>query len=225
MVDWLEQQKCQVVEIDTDGIYFIPKANTTAAKLEQGLRKDVLPDGIDIEFDTSFAAMFSYKSKNYALLSKAGDLVIKGGALKSRGLERFQRLFLQQLLRFLIEEQPDKVDALCQQYAEAIENRQWEVSMFAKTDTLQESLTKYQDKIAASSRNRAAAYELALASGRNYQPGDQISYYVTGTRKRVAVYESCKLASDWDPDDRDENTAYYLGKLDDLIKKFKEFLP
>ena len=53
-----------------------------------------------------------------------------------------------------------------------------------KTDTLQDSLEKYKAKIAGSARNRAAAYELALTSGRNYKPGDQISYYVKATPKK-----------------------------------------
>lgn len=39
-----------------------------------------------------------------------------------------------------------------------------------KTDTLQDSLEKYRQKIAGSARNRAAAYELALASGRGKTP-------------------------------------------------------
>ena len=39
--------------------------------------------------------------------------------------------------------------------------------MLMKTDTLQDSLEKYRAKIAGSARNRAAAYQLALASGRN----------------------------------------------------------
>ncbi len=39
-------------------------------------------------------------------------------------------------------------------------------------------------------RDRAAAYELALTSGRAYKPGDQISYYVKATPKKVAAYEA-----------------------------------
>ena len=62
-----------------------------------------------------------------------------------------------------------------------------------KTDTLQDSLDKYRAKIGAGGRNRAAAYELALASGRNYKPGDQVSYYVKATPKKVAAYEAAKL--------------------------------
>jgi hypothetical protein len=47
-----------------------------------------------------------------------------------------------------------------------------------------------------------------------------VAYYVTGNRKTVAVYEAAKLLSEWDPANRDENTVYYLGKLDALCKKF-----
>ena len=97
--------------------------------------------------------------------------------------------------------------------------------MLMKTDTLQDSLEKYRQKIAGSARNRAAAYELALASGRNYRPGDQISYYITGAGKKVAAYESAKLASNFDPQNRDENIDYYVAKLDDLAKKFGSTTP
>src|SRR4029434_9004546 len=92
--------------------------------------------------------------------------------------------------------------------------------MLMKTDTFQDSLDKYRAKIAGSARNRAAAYELALASGRNYKPGDQISYYIKATPKKVAAYEAAKLASDFDPQNRDENVDYYVAQLDEMLKKF-----
>ena len=106
-----------------------------------------------------------------------------------------------------------------------IRNREWNIDMLMKTDTLQDSLEKYRQKIAGSARNRAAAYELALASGRNYRPGDQISYYITGAGKKVAAYENAKLASNFDPQNRDENIDYYVAKLDDLVKKFGSMIP
>ena len=89
-----------------------------------------------------------------------------------------------------------------------------------KTDTLQDSLDKYRAKIGAGGRNKAAAYELALTSGRNYKPGDQISYYIKATPKKVAAYEAAKLVTDFDPQNRDENVDYYIAKLDELVKKF-----
>ena len=70
-----------------------------------------------------------------------------------------------------------------------------------------------------------AKIALALASGRSYRAGDQLSYYVTGDTKKVKVYESSKLASMYDPVSPDENAAYYQDKLFALFEKFSEFLP
>src|SRR5438270_1409395 len=95
MIDWLGAHGAKVIEVDTDGIYFVPPvavespvsgetpqtsaetADATAIDdLQKGLAKE-LPPGIDVEFDEHFDAMFSYKAKNYALLTKDGDVIIK----------------------------------------------------------------------------------------------------------------------------------------------------
>jgi DNA polymerase, archaea type len=219
MIDWLGAQGAKVIEVDTDGIYFVPPTQTEIDDLQRGLAKE-LPKRIEIEFDEQFDAMFSYKAKNYALLTKDGDVVIKGGALKSRGLEKFQRVFLEEMIKLIMEGNPDAITDLRNQFEKKIRNRKWKIDMLMKTDTLQDSLDKYRAKIAGSARNRAAAYELALASGRNYKPGDQISYYIKATAKKVPAYEAAKPASEFDPENRDENVDYYVAKLDDLVKKF-----
>ena len=238
MIDWLNARGAQVIEVDTDGIYFVPPlavespvsgekpltsaetADATAIDdLQRGLAKE-LPAGIDVEIDEQFEAMLSYKAKNYALLTKDGDVVIKGGALKSRGLEKFQRVFLEEMIRMIMQGKPEAIADLRDDFEQKIRNREWKIDMLMKTDTLQDSLEKYRAKIAGSARNRAAAYELALASGRNYRPGDQVSYYIKATPKKVPAYEAAKLASEFDPENRDENADYYVAKLDDLVKKF-----
>jgi DNA polymerase I len=244
MIDWLSAQGAQVIEVDTDGIYFVPPSSvepglspartdpnaadirlrrTTTAdeveRLQRGLAQE-LPRGIEVEFDEQFDAMFSYKAKNYALLTRDGDVIIKGGALKSRGLEKFQRVFLEEMIKLLMQGKPAAIPQLREDFEQKIRNREWNIDMLMKTDTLQDSLDKYRAKIAGSARNRAAAYELALASGRNYKPGEQISYYVKATPKKVPAYEAAKLASEFDPQNRDENVDYYVAKLDELVKKF-----
>jgi len=241
MIEWLNAHGAQVIEVDTDGIYFVPPSSvaggadagrghaeyqpgstppaTTIEQLQKDLAKE-LPPGIDVEIDEQFDAMFSYKAKNYALLTKDGDVVIKGGALKSRGLEKFQRVFLEEMIKLIMEEKAETIPQLRNQFEQKIRNREWKIDMLMKTDTLQDSLDKYRAKIAGSARNRAAAYELALASDRNYKPGDQISYYIKATPKKVAAYEAARLASEFDPENRDENVDYYVAKLDDLVKKF-----
>jgi DNA polymerase elongation subunit (family B) len=219
MIDWLGAQGAKVIEVDTDGIYFVPSGKIEIDELREGLAKE-LPEGIEIEFDEQFDAMFSYKAKNYALLSKDGDVIIRGGALKSRGLEKFQRVFLEEMIKLIMEGKPEAITNLRDEFERKIRNREWKIDMLMKTDTLQDSLDKYRAKIAGSARNRAAAYELAMASGRNYKPGDQVSYYIKATLKKVPAYEAAKPASEFDPENRDENIDYYVAKLDDLVKKF-----
>jgi len=191
--------------------------------LQKNLAKE-LPAGIEVEIDEQFDAMLSYKAKNYALLTKDGDVVIKGGALKSRGLEKFQRVFLEDMIKMIMQGKPEAIADLRNEFDRKIRNREWKIDMLMKTDTLQDSLEKYRAKIAGSARNRAAAYELALASGRNYRPGDQISYYIKATPKKVAAYEAAKLATEFDPENRDENIDYYVAKLEDLVKKFSSLI-
>jgi DNA polymerase, archaea type len=242
MIARLNERGAQVIEVDTDGIYFVPPAavaadavrgkpkratkepgSATPATAIERLRSgisEILPPGIEVEFDEQFDAMFSYKAKNYALLTRSGDVIIKGGALKSRGLEKFQRVFLEEIIKRIMEGKGEEIEQLRNQFEQRIRNREMPIEMLMKTDTLQDSLEKYRAKIAGSARNRAAAYELALASGRNYKPGDQISYYIKATPKKVAAYEAAKPASEFDPQNRDENIDYYIGKLDDLMKKF-----
>src|SRR4029078_8741950 len=219
MIDWLNARGAQVIEVDTDGIYFVPPEKIDIENLQRDLAKE-LPAGIDVEIDEQFDAMLSYKAKNYALLTKDGDVVIRGGALKSRGLEKFQRVFLEEMIKKIMQGKPEAIADLRSDFERNIRNRVWKIDMLMKTDTLQDSLEKYRAKIAGSARNRAAAYELALASGRNYRPGDQISYYIKTTPKKVPAYEAARLANECDPQTRDENVDYYLAKLDDLVKKF-----
>jgi DNA polymerase elongation subunit (family B) len=223
MIDWLNGCGAQVIEVDTDGIYFVPPDKIGIARLQEDLAKE-LPTGIDVEIDEQLDAMLSYKAKNYALLTKDGDVVIKGGALKSRGLEKFQRVFLEEMIKMIMQGKSEAITDLRSEFERKIRNREWKIDMLMKTDTLQDSLDKYRAKIAGSARNRAAAYELALASGRNYKPGDQISYYIKATPKKAPAYEAAKLAIEFDPENRDENVDYYIAKLDDLVKKFSNLI-
>ena len=215
MIAWLNERGAQVIEVDTDGIYFVPP-NSVAAVVGRGRREDalrqpgsappattierlrsgiseILPPGIEVEFDEQFDAMFSYKAKNYALLTRSGDVIIKGGALKSRGLEKFQRVFLEEMIKRIMEGKGVEIGQLRHQFETRIRNREMPIEMLMKTDTLQDSLEKYRAKIAGSARNRAAAYELALAldlamfgvEGEGVVDGQQLEIGVVGAALRV----------------------------------------
>jgi DNA polymerase I len=221
MVDWLTAQGAKVIEIDTDGIYFRPPDGVKMTDLQRGLAAE-LPAGIEVEFGKRYPAMFSYRAKNYALLDESGSLIIKGAALKSRGMEPYLRDYLETFLRLLLQAQPEKAAALRQDLTLKIRRRELSIEALAKTEALQDSVASYLKKITASSRNRSAAFELAIKSGRNYQAGDKVSYYITGAGRKVTAYENARLVSEWNPDARDENVEYYVSKLDELAAKFEE---
>ena len=226
-VAWLKGKDARIIEVDTDGIYFVPpesvKTVIDEAKLIADLG-DILPKGIELELDGRYPAMFSYKMKNYALLDEQGRLRIKGSGLRSRGLELFQREWLEEMLTLLLRGEKEKIPALYNRYADDVANHRKDISWLAKTETLQDSLENYQAKVKAKKRNAAAPYELALKAERPYQAGDQIAYYVTGTKAKVKISGNCKLASEWDPKNSDENVEYYTAKLKELYEKFKPWV-
>jgi DNA polymerase, archaea type len=226
-VAWLRESGAQIVEVDTDGIYFIPPQTVSSAVEEDqfvaGL-KEILPQGIDLELDGRYPAMFSYKIKNYALLDENGRLLIKGSGLRSRGLESFQRDWLEEMLTLLLKGEREKIPDLYQRYLYDLQNHRKDIIWLAKTETLQDSLESYQTKVNAKKRNPAAPYELALKSQRRHQPGDQISYYVTGTKAKLKISENCKLATQWNPQNPDENVEHYKTKLNELYEKFRPWI-
>jgi DNA polymerase, archaea type len=223
MVVQLETLGAKPVEIDTDGIYYIPPADAvTGDALAQFRAKfsRTLPAGIVVEFDDEYVAMYSYKMKNYALLRPDGEIIIKGAALKSRGLERFQRDFLRRLIALKLAGKDKEIPKLKQEFDRAIQTRSLPIEDLAKSETLSDSLAVYQRKREQEGGAKRAPYELALQAQKAYRAGDQVLYYVTGNRKNVAVHEGAKLVADWNPAQRDENVAYYQAKLDALYEKF-----
>jgi DNA polymerase elongation subunit (family B) len=167
--------------------------------------------------------MFSYKMKTYALLDERGRVALKGSAFRSRGLEPFQRRLIDELVRLLLAGRGADAKAVVERWLDDFAAHRVDVRAFARTETLQESLEVYRERVAAGLRPVSAAYELAAASGRALQPGDQISYYVAGRSARVAVNEVARLAGTWDPARPDENVEYYQAKVLETWQRFRRF--
>jgi DNA polymerase elongation subunit (family B) len=226
-VAWLRESGARIIEVDTDGIYFVPPPTASTTVEEEKLiarLQEIVPRGIDLELDGRYPAMFSYKIKNYALLDESGRLLIKGSGLRSRGLESFQRDWLEEVLTLLLNGAKDKIPELHQRYLDDLQNHRRDITWLAKTETLQDSLESYQTKVKAKKRNAAAPYELALKSQRRHQPGDPISYYVTGTKSKVKISDNCKLTTQWNRQAPDENIEHYKMKLNELYEKFKPWI-
>jgi DNA polymerase elongation subunit (family B) len=224
MLDFLNESGAEVIEMDTDGIYFVPPDEVDDTEEMARRIQAILPTGIEIDLDATYQAMFGYKSKNYALLGHDGKLSVTGAALKSRGLEPFQRNYIHQVLRLLLERRNDEIPHLYERFQEDIEQHRLPIGDFAKREVLSTSPAVYAQKLAAGEGRRSAAYELVLKADREYRQGDQVVFYVTGSKKSVSVSEYAKLLVDAPEDQRDENLPYYLDKLKKLHAKFVPFL-
>lgn len=223
MLDTLESNGCKIIEMDTDGIYFQAGKDQTLSTVGAALAK-VLPEGIGVDFDESYQAMFCYKSKNYALLNAKGEISITGAALKSRGLEPFQRRYMERIIAALLRHDSAGAKKVHDDFVQALTNHSLPFADLAKSETLSDSLDTYKRKLAGGTGKRSAAYELAIRSGREYRQGDPVAFYIIGDKKRVAVVDSSKLLTEADEKIRDENVPYYLDKLEELRRKFAPFV-
>ncbi|MBQ6352838.1 MAG: DNA polymerase II, partial [Lentisphaeria bacterium] len=223
MLDKLAALGAAVIEADTDGGYFqMPEAADEAA-FDAALRA-VLPPGIEGEFDAAYPAMFAYKSKNYALLKADGAVALTGAALKSRALEPFQRDFILRAVTALLRGVPHEIGAYYRELGAAIAEHRLPLEKFAKTEVLNDSPEAYRRKLESGAGRHSAAYDLVLASPRTYRAGDRVRFYVTGTQRKPKLTGNTRLLEDADGS-RDENTAFYLDKLDALYQNYQPFIP
>ncbi|HEY3281156.1 MAG TPA: 3'-5' exonuclease [Armatimonadota bacterium] len=110
IADSLEKTGSRVVEIDTDGVYFVPPPETTTEGQRERYVAEIaslLPSGIRLAYEGHFAAMVSLKMKNYVLVTQEGRRIYHGSALRSRSDEPFGREFISRALDLLLDEDPD----------------------------------------------------------------------------------------------------------------------
>lgn len=228
MIDLLKQEGGEPIEVDTDGIYFVPPAGCTGEAEEAALVKRIsaaLPEGLEVELDGRYRTMFAYKTKNYALLGYDGRIVVKGSGLRSRGMELYLREFLRELIERLLHADGAAVEALYEKYVQRLRSRTLDVAWVARTETLNEAPQLYRERVRQGRRNPSAAFEIALASEKGYRAGDQVSYYVCGSGRGGAAYEQCRPVEAFNPAHPDINAAHYIEKLRTLKRRFEQFLP
>jgi DNA polymerase I len=228
MIDLLASEGARPVEVDTDGIYFKPPDGCVTEEAERALVQRIsqkLPEGIDVELDGRYRSMFAYKTKNYALQEYDGRIIIRGSGLRSRGVEPYLREFLRDVIELLLTEKAEMVERLFDQYVARLRLRALDVAWVARSETLNESPDSYREKLRQAKRNRSAAFEIALASGKPYRAGDHVSYYVSGSGKDATAYEQCRAVAAFDSAHPDINLPYYIEKLRHVKKRFEPFLP
>ena len=221
----------EVIEVDTDGVLFVPPEDVRGEQAEIDFTRaltEAMPEGIRVGFDGRFKQMLSYKKKNYALLTYDDTLKFKGSSLISRSNEAFGRAFVRKAIRRLLNRDVQGLHDLYIRYRDAIVAHDWQgVERFSRVETLKNTIADYEADVESGKRPQAAAYELAKqraeATGQPVRTGDRVRYYITGEKATVTAFQHCKWADEWDPENPDENTAYYLKRLDEFASKFEPF--
>ncbi|MDH3252468.1 MAG: DNA polymerase [Ignavibacteria bacterium] len=215
-----------VIEVDTDGVFFVPAGSDRSEEHDEELVRSLsagMPEGIIVAMDGRYRRMLSYKRKNYALQEYDGVIRIKGSSLISRAMERFGRAYIQRCITLILQNDWSELHALYVDTHDRIAGHKWDVREFMRTEIIRETAAEYTLQVQSGRRNRTAAFELAIASGKKVKPGTRVNYYITGTEPALRSFENCKLAEEWNPVFPDENVAFYLRRLDEFSEKFKDF--
>jgi DNA polymerase I len=222
----VELHNGKVIEADTDGLYFIAPDNVHGEDQELIFVEKLsqsLPNGINLVLAGRYKKMLSYRKKNYALLDYKNRLTIKGSSLISRTLERFAKNYIQFCINHLLQHDIKGLHKLYVSLLHDITQHRWDAVDFCRTETIRDSLEEYDREMREGNRKPTAAYEVARRSSLSVKPGDRVSYYVTGSHAGVKIIENCKLAEEWEPNFPDENTAYYIERLNECSRKFESF--
>jgi DNA polymerase, archaea type len=224
LIDEFARHGCTILEADTDGIYLSSEAyfNRPEALLEKVV--GVLPPGIELEYDGRYDAMFCYKAKNYALYD-GKKVIIRGSALRSRGIEPYLRKLGSQLIRFLLGASAESPLVLLATYRTALAKRSLPVAEVAKGEVLSMNPDAYARFIEGGGKPRRASAEAALLMEPKPRMGERVSYYITPKQKgKTSDWQRARPVELYAADTAPYDPDYYLAKLDDWLERYGGFL-
>jgi DNA polymerase I len=226
IIDQARLFNAQVLEVDTDGLYFIPPDNVSGEDQETSFTKRLassLPSGINLLAAGRYRKMLSYKRKNYALMDYSDKITIKGSSLVSRSLELFSRRYIERCVECLLLSDLEALHRTYTSLHRRIIAHQWSAREFCKSETIKEDLETYERDLKAGDHPPSPPMEAAKRASLYPRPGLTVLYYVTGTEPNVKIADNCRIAEEWDSNLPDENTPYYLSRLGECSTKFKDF--
>lgn len=208
VVTELERLGAQPIEVDTDGVYFVPPPRVATLTDELAFidrAGAVLPTGIRLAHDGRYAGMLSLRLKNYALLETNGSVTLKGSALRSRRMEACFRDFLREAAILFMTDRNEEARAAYFQLAEAIRANQMDPRQISQWTMVNAETLEKQPRLNRLLQRSASAR-------------------VSG--ERVEVYErddgELGLVTDYH---HDANSAVLLRKLRDTSERFEPLFP
>ncbi len=224
LIDELAGHGCTILEADTDGIYLSCAEHFDNPEKLLALASAVLPPGIELEYDGRYDSMFCYKAKNYALYDGL-RIILRGSALRSRGIEPFLRKLTDRLIHHLLGAGGESPLSLAEDYRRRLAGREIRIEEIAKSEILGQNPEAYAQFVAAGGKPRRAAAEVAQHMHPAPRMGDRVSYYITARAKgRTADWQRARAVANYDPQRDPYDPSYYAGKLDDWMERFGPFL-
>ncbi len=203
IADHIEQTGGEVVEIDTDGVYFKPPEGVRSEEEELAYVAEIgsdLPKGIKLQHDGRYRAMVSLKQKNYVCIGYDGRKVFRGAAVRSRADELFGREFLAEAIDCIIAGELEKLSERYRQMLADISAGRMGIERLLRRERVTEKT------YASPAKRRSAA-----AAG-NTPVGEYIEVYQRsdGSLARIEDYAG------------DEDRPYYAEKLYKFALRLRE---
>lgn len=223
LIDEFSRQGCTILEADTDGIYLSSEAYFEKPEELLARMLPVLPGGIELEYDGRYRAMFCYKAKNYVLYD-GHKMIIRGSALRSRGIEPYLKNLSDHLMRFLVGAGDRSPVAEIEQLRSDIRSGALPVEQLAKSEVLSQNPAAYENWVALGGKPRRASAEAALQLTPRPRMGDRVTYYVAASMTRTNDWQKARPVTLFDPVNAPYDRDYYLAKLDEWVERYGSFL-
>lgn len=199
----LRTQNAHIIEVDTDGAYFVAPPHVQTEADERRFIEDIataLPNGIRLSHDGRYRGMISLKAKNYILQSYDKHLTIKGSSLRNRRDERIFRGFIEHIAPLLIDSQWEEASQVYLDLARQIQEGALPIENICKRERLSEKTF-----------SNPGLRRLADAA-QGCKIGDTVSVYQRedGSLARIEHYAN------------DEDRGYLLRRLRDMAGRFQD---
>ncbi|MBP3358305.1 MAG: DNA polymerase [Opitutales bacterium] len=222
LIEFFRSVGCDVLEADTDGIYLASEKYFDSPEELLKLASEVLPQGVDLEFDGKFDAMLCYKAKNYALMQN-GKITLRGSALRNRATEPFLRKLTEAMVKDKLLGRDDLVEKEVEHFKEMIYSGEMSIVDLAKGEFISKSPAQYQADVLKTGKGRRASLEAALQMNPPPEVGDKVLYYITPSASpRDADWKRARPISLYDKHTAPYDAKYYADKIDDWRERFSD---
>jgi DNA polymerase elongation subunit (family B) len=207
----LQERGVELLEADTDGVYFGVPAWWTEADERRVVAEiaALLPPLVQLELEGRYAAMLSHEPKNYALLGYDGTLLLRGVAFRSSRAEPYGETFLRRAVTRLLNDDVAGVHEVYVNTVNALRRCEVATRDVSSRVRLTKSPARYLE---SRDRRRELTYEALLSSGRKtWSVGDRIRVY-RKSNGEGGIVDPDETESDT-PEARDYDVEHYVRLL------------